>query len=40
MMTGGAMPLSGIMVADFSRVLAGPLAATTLADLGATVIKV
>ncbi|KUL33675.1 carnitine dehydratase [Streptomyces sp. NRRL F-4489] len=28
------------MVADFSRVLAGPLAAVTLADLGAEVIKV
>ena len=33
-------PLSGVLVADFSRVLAGPLAAATLADLGATVIKV
>lgn len=28
------------MVADFSRVLAGPLAAMMLADLGAIVIKV
>lgn len=36
-MTG---PLDGILVADFSRVLAGPLATMTLADLGATVVKV
>lgn len=35
-----AMPLDGVLVADFSRVLAGPLAAATLADLGATVVKV
>jgi formyl-CoA transferase len=34
------VPLAGILVADFSRVLAGPLAASALADLGATVIKV
>ncbi len=33
-------PLEGVLVADFSRVLAGPLAAATLADLGATVVKV
>ena len=33
-------PLDGILVADFSRVLAGPLATATLADLGATVVKV
>lgn len=33
-------PLDGIVVADFSRILAGPLATMTLADLGARVIKV
>jgi crotonobetainyl-CoA:carnitine CoA-transferase CaiB-like acyl-CoA transferase len=33
-------PLSGLVVADFSRVLAGPLATMMLGDLGATVIKV
>src|SRR5918997_1327350 len=33
-------PLEGILVADFSRVLAGPLAAMTLGDLGADVVKV
>ena len=34
------LPLEGLIVADFSRVLAGPLAAMMLADLGAIVIKV
>jgi crotonobetainyl-CoA:carnitine CoA-transferase CaiB-like acyl-CoA transferase len=33
-------PLHGILVADFSRVLAGPLATMTLGDLGAEVVKV
>lgn len=32
--------MSGLIVADFSRVLAGPLATMMLGDLGATVIKV
>jgi crotonobetainyl-CoA:carnitine CoA-transferase CaiB-like acyl-CoA transferase len=36
--TGAA--LEGIRVADFSRVLAGPLATMTLGDLGADVVKV
>jgi crotonobetainyl-CoA:carnitine CoA-transferase CaiB-like acyl-CoA transferase len=35
-----AGPLDGVVVADFSRVLAGPYATMLLGDLGATVIKV
>ena len=33
-------PLEGLLVADFSRVLAGPFATMLLGDLGADVVKV
>jgi crotonobetainyl-CoA:carnitine CoA-transferase CaiB-like acyl-CoA transferase len=36
----GGSALSGLLIADFSRVLAGPLATMILADLGAEVVKV
>ena len=36
----GRGPLQDLLVADFSRVLAGPFAAMMLADLGARVVKV
>jgi crotonobetainyl-CoA:carnitine CoA-transferase CaiB-like acyl-CoA transferase len=39
-MTKRSGPLAGLLVADFSRILAGPYATMLLADLGAEVVKV
>lgn len=39
-MAAPRLPLDGLLVADFSRVLAGPYASMALADLGARVVKV
>lgn len=33
-------PLAGLMVADFTNIIAGPLAGRTLAEFGATVVRV
>jgi crotonobetainyl-CoA:carnitine CoA-transferase CaiB-like acyl-CoA transferase len=38
--SAGGGPLSGVLVADFSRILAGPYATMLLADMGAEVVKV
>ena len=37
---GSGGPLTGLLVADFSRILAGPYATMLLADMGAEVVKV
>jgi crotonobetainyl-CoA:carnitine CoA-transferase CaiB-like acyl-CoA transferase len=37
---GAQGPLAGLLVADFSRILAGPYATMLLADMGAEVVKV
>lgn len=37
---GPSAPLAGILIADFSRILAGPLATQILGDLAADVVKI
>jgi crotonobetainyl-CoA:carnitine CoA-transferase CaiB-like acyl-CoA transferase len=39
-MTHATGPLAGLVVADFSRVLAGPYATMMLGDMGAEVVKI
>jgi crotonobetainyl-CoA:carnitine CoA-transferase CaiB-like acyl-CoA transferase len=38
--SGQTGPLAGVLIADFSRILAGPYATMLLADMGAEVVKV